>query len=42
MDGKYDSKFDSLADAAKALNLKSTSGISSALKDPRKSSGGYR
>lgn len=38
---KYDCEFESLADAAKALNLKSKSGISAAIKDTNKSSGGY-
>jgi hypothetical protein len=40
--GEYDCDFKSLADAAKASNLKSPSGISAALKDSSKSSGGYR
>lgn len=42
LDGNYDCEFKSIADAAKALNLKSTSGISAALKNPQKSSGGYK
>lgn len=41
LDKKYDCEFKSLADAAKALNLKSKSGISAAIKDASKSSGGY-
>lgn len=42
LDGKYDGEFKSLAEAAKEVNLKSQAGISAALKDPKKSSGGYR
>ena len=42
MDGNYDSEFSSITNAAKSLNLKSTSGISAALKNSQKSSGEYR
>lgn len=42
MDGLYDCEFKSIADAAKACGLKSTSGISAALKNPEKSSAEYR
>lgn len=42
LEGKFDAEFKSLADAAKALNLKNYSGISAALKNPKKSSGGYK
>lgn len=42
LEGKYDSEFKSLAEAAKSVNLKSHSSISAALKDAEKSSGGYR
>ena len=41
-DGVYDSEFESIAVAAKSLNLKSPSGISAAIKDSQKLSGGYR
>lgn len=40
--GEYDAEFKSLAEAAKSLNLKSTSSISAALKDSNKTSGGYK
>ena len=42
MNGQYDCEFKSIADAARSLNLKSTSGISAAIKDSQKSAGGYR
>lgn len=42
MDGNYIDEFSSLSEAAKSLGLKSTSGISAAIKDPKKSSGEYR
>lgn len=42
LEGKFDTEFKSIADAAKALGLKSQSGISGALKDSKKSSGGYK
>ena len=42
LDGKYDKTFKSLADAAKELGLKSKSGISAAIKDPTKTSGGFK
>ena len=42
MNGDYDCEFNSIADAIKELGLKSAGGISAALKDTNKSSGGYR
>lgn len=42
IDGSYDSEFKSIACAAKESGLKSTSSISSAIKNPKKTAGGYR
>lgn len=42
LEGDYDCEFKSLAEAAKSVDLKSKSGISAAIKNPSKSSGGYK
>lgn len=42
LEGDYNTEFESLAEAAKSLGLKSKSGISAAIKNHNKSSGGYR